>query len=346
MNSSRRYKHSSSSSQLFRMDLLSSLNPQQAEAVQATEGPLLILAGAGSGKTRVITVRIAYLIAEKKVPPHHILAVTFTNKAAGEMKARVEDLLKGERLPSAPLISTFHSLCVRILRTDIDKLEEGYRKNFTIYDTDDSTKVIKACIKDLGLDEKQTVPRNVRNAISAAKNRGEDAEMFASKVEYGDEKKATVAKLFRMYDQRLNTANALDFDDLLIKTVKLLRVSPETREKYNDRYKYILVDEYQDTNALQFALISFLTEKQQNICVVGDDAQSIYGFRQADIRNILEFEQYFPTAKVILLEQNYRSTQTILDVAHAIIENNINQKKKKLWTANPSGERVFYFQAY
>jgi DNA helicase-2/ATP-dependent DNA helicase PcrA len=328
------------------MDLLSSLNPPQCEAVKNTEGPLLILAGAGSGKTRVITVRIAYLIAEKQVPPHNILAVTFTNKAAGEMRARVTELLKGERLNSAPLISTFHSLCVRILRQDIEKLEEGYKKSFTIYDTDDSQKVVKACIKDLGLDDKQLAPRVARNAISSAKNRGEDSEMFASKVEYGDEKKAAIAKVFKMYDERLNTANALDFDDLLIKTVKLLRKSPETREKYNDRYKYILVDEYQDTNALQFALISFLTEKQQNICVVGDDAQSIYGFRQADIRNILEFEQHFETAKVILLEQNYRSTQTILDVAHAIIENNVNQKKKKLWTANQGGERIFYYQAY
>lgn len=328
------------------MDLLSSLNPQQAEAVQTVDGPLLILAGAGSGKTRVITVRIAHLIAEKQIAPHNILAVTFTNKAAGEMRSRVEELLKGQKLQSAPLISTFHSLCVRLLRQDIDQLNEGYKKSFTIYDTDDSQKVVKACIKDLGLDEKQIAPRMVRNAISSAKNRGEDHEMFASKVEYGDEKKATIAKLFRMYDERLATANALDFDDLLIKTVKLLRVSPETREKYNERYKYILVDEYQDTNALQFALISFLTEKQQNICVVGDDAQSIYGFRQADIRNILEFEEHFPTAKVILLEQNYRSTQTILDTADAIIKNNVNQKKKKLWTANPGGERIFYYQAY
>lgn len=328
------------------MDLISSLNSQQKEAVQATEGPLLILAGAGSGKTRVITVRIAYLIAEKQVPPHNILAVTFTNKAAGEMRSRVEELLKGQKLQSAPLISTFHSLCVRILRQDIELLDEGYKKSFTIYDTDDSQKVVKACIKDLGLDEKQTNPRYVRNAISASKNRGEDHEMFASKVEYGDEKQAAVAKVFKMYDDRLHTANALDFDDLLIKTVKLLRRSPETREKYNERYKYILVDEYQDTNALQFALISFLTEKQQNICVVGDDAQSIYGFRQADIRNILGFEEHFPNAKVILLEQNYRSTQTILDAADSIIKNNVNQKKKKLWTANPGGERIFYYQAY
>ncbi|MFZ1701685.1 MAG: UvrD-helicase domain-containing protein [Pyrinomonadaceae bacterium] len=328
------------------MSFLSSLNPQQLEAVKATDGPLLILAGAGSGKTRVITVRIAYLIAEKEVAPHNILAVTFTNKAAGEMRSRVEDLLKGHRLRSAPLISTFHSLCVRILRQDIELLDEGYKKSFTIYDTDDTQKVVKACIKDLGIDEKQMNPRYVRSAISSAKNRGEDYEMFASKVEYGDEKNLTIAKVFKMYDERLNTANALDFDDLLIKTVKLLRKSAETREKYNERYKYILVDEYQDTNALQFALIGFLTEKQQNICVVGDDAQSIYGFRQADIRNILGFEKHFPSAKVILLEQNYRSTQTILDAADSIIKNNVNQKKKKLWTANPGGERIFYYQAY
>src|ERR1043166_4541211 len=328
------------------MELLASLNPQQAEAVRATEGPLLILAGAGSGKTRVITVRIAYLIAEKGVAPHNILAVTFTNKAAGEMRSRVQELLKGQKLQSAPLISTFHSLCVRILRQDIDKLDEGYKKTFTIYDTDDSNKVVKACIRDLGLDEKKLAPRMVRGAISSAKNRGEDHEMYASRVEQADEKRASIAKVFRMYDERLHTANALDFDDLLIKTVQLLRRSPETREKYNDRYKYILVDEYQDTNPLQFALIGYLTEKQQNICVVGDDAQSIYGFRQADIRNILDFEQHFPDAKVILLEQNYRSTQTILDVAHAIIENNVNQKKKKLWTANAGGERILYYQSY
>ncbi len=327
------------------MDVLSSLNPQQVEAVKSTEGPLLVLAGAGSGKTRVITVRIAYLIAEKGVLPHQILAVTFTNKAAGEMRGRVQKLLKDVKLNSMPLIATFHSLCVRILRQDIDKLGEGYKKTFTIYDTDDSTKVIRACIKDLGFDEKQIVPRVVRAAISGAKNRGEDVELFASRVQHTDEKRAAAAKVFQMYEERLRIANALDFDDLLIKTVKLLRVSAEVREKYNDRYKYILVDEYQDTNSLQLALIKFLTEKQQNICVVGDDAQSIYGFRQADIRNILEFEQHFPDAKVILLEQNYRSTQTILDTADAIISNNINQKKKKLWTANDGGDRILYYQA-
>ncbi|MEO5859143.1 MAG: UvrD-helicase domain-containing protein [Pyrinomonadaceae bacterium] len=324
---------------------LSSLNPEQVEAVQTTEGPLLILAGAGSGKTRVITVRIAHLIKDKGIAPHNILAVTFTNKAAGEMRDRVRDLLKDEHLNSFPLISTFHSLCVRILRQDIESLNEGYKKSFTIYDTDDSQRVVKACIKDLGFDEKQVIPRVVRNAISSAKNRGEDVELFASKVEHTDEKRAAAAKVFRMYEERLRIANALDFDDLLIKTVRLLRKSAETREKYNDRYKYILVDEYQDTNPLQLGLITFLTEKQQNICVVGDDAQSIYGFRQADIRNILEFEQHFPTAKVILLEQNYRSTQTILDTADAIIANNINQKKKKLWTSNSGGDRVLYYQA-
>src|SRR5437879_3581219 len=204
------------------MDLLSSLNPQQIEAVKTTEGPLLIIAGAGSGKTRVVTVRIAYLISEKHIPPHNILAVTFTNKAAGEMRVRVEELLKGQRLQSAPLISTFHSLCVRMLRQDIEKLEEGYTKSFTIYDTDDSQKVVKACIKDLGLDEKSIAPRYVRNAISSAKNRGEDVDMLTSRVEQTDERRAAVAKIFRMYEERLNKANALDFDDLLIKTVKLL----------------------------------------------------------------------------------------------------------------------------
>jgi ATP-dependent DNA helicase UvrD/PcrA len=257
------------------MDILSSLNAQQREAVTTTDGAVLILAGAGSGKTRVITVRIAYLISEKNIPPYNILAVTFTNKAAGEMRERVEALLKGQRLNSAPLISTFHSLCVRILRQDIEHLSEGYTKSFTIYDTSDSQKVIKACVKDLGFEEKQLSAKSVQSAISASKNRGEDFDMYASRVEYTDERRAAIARVFKMYEERLNNANALDFDDLLIKTVKLLRVSNETREKYNDKFRYILVDEYQDTNALQFALINYLTEKQQNICVVGDDAQCL-----------------------------------------------------------------------
>lgn len=327
------------------MDILEGLNPQQLEAVRTTDGPLLVLAGAGSGKTRVITVRIAYLIKEKGVLPHRILAVTFTNKAAGEMRQRIVNLIGEERLQSRPLIATFHSLCVRILRADIETLGEGYTKSFTIYDTDDSHRVIKACIKDLGLDEKQIAPRAVRAAISAAKNRGEDVELFASKIQHTDQKRAATAKVYRMYEERLRTANALDFDDLLIKTVRLLRNSREVRDKYNDKFEYILVDEYQDTNPLQLALIKYLTEKQQNICVVGDDAQSIYGFRMADIRNILEFESHFPEAKVILLEQNYRSTQTILDAADAIIRNNLNQKPKKLWTEKKGGENIFYYQA-
>lgn len=327
------------------MELLSLLNSRQAEAVQAVDGPVLVLAGAGSGKTRVITVRIAYLIAEKGIAPHNILAVTFTNKAAGEMRQRVEDLLKGQRIDSFPLISTFHSLCVRILRKDIEHLAAGFTKSFTIYDTDDSQRVIKSCIKDLGMDEKQIVPRVIRGMISASKNRGEDVELFTSRIEHTDEKRAAVARVFRMYQERLRQANAMDFDDLLIRAVELLRAAPDVREKYNNRYRYILVDEFQDTNPLQLSLVKYLTEKQQNICVVGDDAQSIYGFRQADIRNILEFESHFPSARIILLEQNYRSTQTILDLAHAIIENNVNQKKKKLWTSNPGGERILYFQA-
>lgn len=327
------------------MELLSLLNSRQAEAVQAVDGPILVLAGAGSGKTRVITVRIAYLIAEKGIAPHNILAVTFTNKAAGEMRQRVEELLKGQRIDSFPMISTFHSLCVRILRKDIEQLAAGFTKSFTIYDTDDSQRVIKSCIKDLGMDEKQIVPRVVRGMISSSKNRGEDVDLFTSRIEQTNEKRAAISRVFRMYQERLRQSNALDFDDLLIRTVELLRAAPEVREKYNDRYRYILVDEFQDTNPLQLSLIKYLTEKQQNICVVGDDAQSIYGFRQADIRNILEFESHFPSARIILLEQNYRSTQTILDLAHAIIENNVNQKKKKLWTSNPGGERILYFQA-
>ncbi len=328
------------------MDILADLNDRQREAVTTTDGALLILAGAGSGKTRVITVRIAYLIQKKEVLPYNILAVTFTNKAAAEMRERVNAILKGQNLQSAPLVTTFHSLCVRILRQDIEHLSQGFNKSFTIYDTDDSIKVIKACVKDIGLDEKQLSARMVLNAISGSKNRGEDVELYASQVEYTDEKRTAIARVFKLYGERLNNANALDFDDLMIKTVQLLRVSPEVREKYNNKFKYILVDEYQDTNPLQFALIGYLTEKQQNICVVGDDSQSIYAFRQADIRNILEFEQHFPNSKTILLEQNYRSTQTILDVADAIIKNNQNRKDKKLWTANPDGDKIFYHQAY
>jgi DNA helicase-2/ATP-dependent DNA helicase PcrA len=329
------------------IDFLSELNPQQREAVTETEGPLLILAGAGSGKTRVITFRIAYLIAERGVAPYNILAVTFTNKAAEEMRNRVERLLGGTRMQSAPLISTFHSLCVRILRQHIEALSEGYTRSFTIYDQDDSQRLVKACIKDLGYDDKQLGPRAVQGAISGAKNRqGDDAASYAARVEYGDEKRAAIARVFRLYEERLRNNNALDFDDLLIKTVQLLRRVQEVREKYNDKFRYILVDEYQDTNSLQFALIRFLTEKQQNICVVGDEDQSVYRWRGADISNILNFEQHYPDAKVIRLEQNYRSTQNILDAAGAVVRNNTERKGKQLWTANPSGERIRYYQAF
>lgn len=327
------------------MSLLSTLNPQQREAVQEADGPLLILAGAGSGKTRVITVRIAHLIAERGVQPFNILAVTFTNKAAGEMRERVEHLLRGSELQSAPLISTFHSLCVRILRQHIQALDEGYTRSFTIYDQDDSVRLVKGCIKDLGIDEKQVSKRAAQSAISAAKNRGEDAETFVARVEYGDEKRASIARIFKLYEERLRSNNALDFDDLIIKTVQLLRRAPNVREIYNNKFRYILVDEYQDTNSLQFALIRLLTEKQQNICVVGDPDQSIYKWRGADISNILNFEKLYPKTRTIRLEQNYRSTQTILDTAAAVVRRNRERKDKTLWTSNPSGERIRYYQA-
>src|SRR6476620_10866427 len=326
-------------------EFLSHLNEQQREAVSNTEGPLLILAGAGSGKTRVIAHRIAYLIAEKGVPPWNIMAVTFTNKAAEEMRLRVQRLLKDHEISSWPLVSTFHSLCVRILRQDIEKLNDKYTRTFTIYDQDDSLRLIKQCMKDLGYDEKYLGQRATQSAISSAKNRGEDTETFAARAEYVDERRAAMARVYKMYEDRLHANNALDFDDLLIKTVRLLKDVADVREKYNNKFRYILVDEYQDTNSLQFALISLLTEKQQNICVVGDEDQSIYKWRGADISNILNFEKHFPNTKTIRLEQNYRSTQTILDVAGAVVKNNLQRKGKSLWTSNPRGGRVGYYQA-
>src|SRR6266576_1150041 len=327
-------------------ELLSQLNEQQREAVIYADGPLLILAGAGSGKTRVIAHRIVYLIAEKGVQPWNILAVTFTNKAAEEMRLRVQRLLRGQELSSAPLVSTFHSLCVRILRQDIEKLNDKYTRTFTIYDQDDSQRLIKNCIKDLGYDEKHLGVRATQSAISSAKNRGEDVEAFAARADYQDERRAAQARVYATYEQRLHANNALDFDDLMIKTVRLLREVPEVREKYNNKFRYILVDEYQDTNSLQFALISLLTEKQQNIAVVGDEDQSIYKWRGADITNILTFEKHFPNTKTIRLEQNYRSTQTILDVAGAVVKHNLERKGKNLWTSNPPGDRVRYYQAF
>src|ERR1043165_5572785 len=327
------------------MNLLSSLNPQQREAVLAADGPILILAGAGSGKTRVIAHRIAYLIAERGVWPRNILAVTFTNKAAEEMRKRVGKILEGLELGSVPLISTFHSLCVRILPRDIEALNAGYTRSFTIYDQDDTVRLTRNCIRELGLDDKQLTPRSVQAAISAAKNRGEDAEAFSAKAQYIDERRASIARVFQLYEDRLHKNNALDFDDLLIKAVRLLRDVNEVRERYNDRFKYLMVDEYQDTNQLQFGLIRLLTEKQQNICVVGDPDQSIYRWRGADITNILKFEEHFPSAKVIRLEENYRSTQNILDIAHGVIKHNVERKEKALWTQNTAGEKIRYYQA-
>jgi DNA helicase-2/ATP-dependent DNA helicase PcrA len=327
-------------------EFLSQLNEQQREAVLATEGPLLILAGAGSGKTRVIAHRIAYLIAEKKVPSWNILAVTFTNKAADEMRQRVQRLLHTQNRNELPLVSTFHSLCVRILRQDIENLNDRYTRRFTIYDQDDSIRLIKQCIREVGFDEKYLAPRATQSAISSAKNRGEDPAAFAARAEYQDERRAHMAKIYEMYEARLHGNNALDFDDLLIKAVRLLRDVPEVREKYNNKFRYILVDEYQDTNSLQFNLISLITQKSQNICVVGDEDQSIYKWRGADISNILNFEKHFPNTKTIRLEQNYRSTQTILDVAGAVVKNNLERKGKNLWTSNPRGGRVGYYQAF
>ncbi|HSK62294.1 MAG TPA: UvrD-helicase domain-containing protein [Pyrinomonadaceae bacterium] len=326
-------------------ELLSQLNEQQREAVLATEGPLLILAGAGSGKTRVIAHRIAYLIAEQNVPSWNVLAVTFTNKAAEEMRLRVQRLLRERERSSLPLVSTFHSLCVRILRQDIEKLNDKYTRTFTIYDQDDSLRLIRQCIKELGYEEKYLGQRATQSAISSAKNRGEDTDAFAARAEYMDERRAAMARVYKMYEERLHANNALDFDDLLIKTVRLLRDAGEVREKYNNKFRYILVDEYQDTNSLQFSLISFLTQKQQNICVVGDEDQSIYKWRGADISNILNFEKHFPNTKTIRLEQNYRSTQTILDVAGAVVKHNLERKGKSLWTSNPRGGPVGYYQA-
>jgi DNA helicase-2/ATP-dependent DNA helicase PcrA len=338
------------------MSLLDTLNSEQHEAVTTTEGPLLVLAGAGSGKTRVIAYRIAHLILDKQVRPQNILAVTFTNKAAKEMQERVEKLLAAHqaRLGSPPLISTFHSLCVRILRQHIDKLSNNqpganYTRNFTIYDSDDQAKVIKSCLKDLELDDKQLPVRLVHSAISSAKSRGQNWESIANAAQQqqgGDLKKEAIARIFKLYDFRLANSNALDFDDLLLKTVQLLRDSKETRDYYNERFRYILIDEYQDTNPPQFALVRLLTEQTKNLCVVGDPDQSIYRFRSADIQNILDFEKHFANAHAIKLTQNYRSTKNILESANNVIRNNKQRREKDLRTDNEAGEKIRYFQAY
>ena len=313
---------------------LSTLNPPQKEAVLYTEGPLLVLAGAGSGKTRVLTYRIANLIENHGVSPWHILALTFTNKAASEMRERTERLTG---LDARDMwVTTFHSFCAKVLRFDIEALG-AFSREFTIYDDADQNTVIADIIKRMGLDEKRIPKGYVRSLISEAKNSGENAERYIAEV--GDEAGKCV-DIYREYRKRLAAANALDFDDLLLYVVELFTQCPEVLEKYRRKFTYVLVDEYQDTNTVQYRIVRLLCEKSGNICVVGDDDQSIYGWRGADIRNILEFEKDFPGAKVVRLEQNYRSTKQILDKANLVIKNNEGRKDKTLWTDKRSGEPV------
>ena len=331
------------------MSLTAPLNPQQKEAVLAAEGPVLILAGAGSGKTRVIITRIAHLILDKDVPPHAILAVTFTNKAAQEMRSRVEALLRENGMPprAAPLVSTFHSFCLKLLRTHGDALSDvrsGFTRRFNIYDDSDQVAVVKGAFRELGLDHKNFMkPRAVVSAIGAAKIDGRTPEdLYGEKTSPAQEKLAVV---YQKYEDALRSANALDFDDLLLESVRLLRRSPDVREWTVSRFRYVLVDEYQDTNRPQYDLLRLLTGGRGNICVVGDEDQSIYSWRGADIRNILDFEKDFPEAKTIRLEQNYRSTGKILEAAGEVVKHNIARKGKKLWTDGPAGEKIVFYQA-
>ncbi len=308
-------------------------------------GPVLILAGAGSGKTRVITYRIAHLIDGIGVQPDSILAVTFTNKAAARWPAAWMSLV-GARSLAKPLISTFHSFCVRVLRRDIEALQiggKGYRKDFVIYDESDQQNVVKAAMRRLGIDDKQLTPRNVLSRISWAKNHMLDPQEVY--LQSGDPKTERVAHIYEVYRQELAKSNALDFDDLLLYAVRLLKASGETRERYNRRYRYILVDEYQDTNRPQYELMRMLAGSEHNVCAVGDEDQSIYSWRGADIRNILEFEQDFPEARIIRLEQNYRSTQNILQAASAVVAHNVRRKGKNLWTDRSGGAKIGYYEA-
>ncbi|MBO4410866.1 MAG: UvrD-helicase domain-containing protein [Lachnospiraceae bacterium] len=318
------------------MSSYDTLNDRQREAVFCTEGPLLVLAGAGSGKTRVLTHRIAYLIEEIGVPPYEILAITFTNKAAGEMKERVQNLVE---YGDSVWVATFHSTCVRILRRFIDRL--GYGTDFTIYDADDQKTAVRHAVKDLNLDPKTFRERNIAAFISACKNEGltpDDAERLAG-TDYRQKKEA---EIYREYDRRLKENNALDFDDLLLKTVELFEKDEAVLSYYQRRFRYVLVDEYQDTNGVQFRFLYLLTKEHKNLMVVGDDDQSIYRFRGADIRNILEFEKHFPGATVVKLEQNYRSTTSILDVANAVIRHNEGRKEKRLWSELGKGQKVSF----
>ncbi len=334
------------------MSFLDHLNPQQREAVETTEGPVLILAGAGSGKTRVITYRIAYLIEHKGVMPESILAMTFTNKAAAEMGERVEKLVGGLSI-AKPVISTFHSFCVRMLRRDIEALRIpssvpgqppiGHTKNFVIYDESDQQAVVKGVMRRLGLDDKQLTPRTVLGRISWAKNHMLDPQELY--LQSADPKTERIAHLYEEYRKELRKANALDFDDLLLEAVRLLKSATTVRDYYNRRFQYLLIDEYQDTNRPQYELMRMLAGERHNVCAVGDEDQSIYSWRGADIRNILEFEQDFPEAKIIRLEQNYRSTQNILQAASAVVANNLRRKGKNLWTSRQGGTKIGYYEA-
>jgi DNA helicase II / ATP-dependent DNA helicase PcrA len=334
------------------LSFLDQLNPQQREAVETTDGPVLILAGAGSGKTRVITYRIAYLIEHMGVMPESILAVTFTNKAAAEMVERVEKIVGGMSI-AKPVISTFHSFCVRVLRRDIEALRIpstvpgqppiGHTKNFVIYDESDQQSIVKSIMKRLGLDDKQLTPRTVLGRISWAKNHMLDPQEVY--LQSADPKVERVAHIYEEYRKELRRANALDFDDLLLEALRLLKSVAAVRDYYNRRFQYVLVDEYQDTNRPQYELMRLLAGTKHNICAVGDEDQSIYSWRGADIRNILEFEKDFPEAKIIRLEQNYRSTQSILEAASAVVANNVKRKGKNLWTSRDGGARVGYYEA-
>ena len=321
-------------------EILQKLNSQQRAAVTTVEGPVLILAGAGSGKTRALTHRIAYLIGEKKMAPSHILAVTFTNKAAGEMKERVKKLLGGKSL-GLPTIGTFHSVCARILRQEIEVL--GFKRQFVIYDDSDTLSAIKKCLLDLEIDPKEFNPRAIRELISSAKNELITPQQYEAAA--AGLIQETAARVYFRYQKFLKDNNALDFDDLLMKTVELFQKFPEVLEKYRNHWRYILVDEYQDTNKSQYVFVNLLAQKHRNLCVVGDDWQSIYSWRGADIRNILEFEKDYPAAKVVMLEQNYRSTKNILSAAQEVIAANVNKKDKSLWTENEAGEKVRLYEA-
>ena len=314
---------------------LDTLNPAQREAVEKTEGPVLILAGAGSGKTRVLTTRIGHLIEDKGVQPANILAITFTNKAANEMRERVEETLESDA--SDMWISTFHSCCVRILRKDINRI--GYNRSFVIYDSADQVTLVKDCLKELNLNDKVFEPKMIISTISGAKDKLYDPKQFKA-MHMNDNRMSKIADVYALYQDRLKRNSALDFDDLIFKTVELLKSDKEVLDYYRNRFKYIMVDEYQDTSKAQYELIKLLAKEHQNICVVGDDDQSIYGWRGADIRNILEFEKDYDDVHVVKLEQNYRSTQIILDAANTVISNNIERKRKRLWSEKKDGELI------